>query len=162
VPIVLFTYVNNIVGNYCESPQIDFNQLEKHTALGNNYKHDTLSLGVEDGKYVGLYLSTNELRTAWNKRSSFDFDGNDQNEQLIKYTIIRFMTSKDYRKDAEGVNKLTDKEIKAIERGIANINYIQSPNLKTRISPRMCKTSWRPAQNSRSEACARRFWSVTA
>ena len=134
VPIVLFTYVNNIVDDYCESPQIDFNQLEKQTALGNNYKHDTLSLGVEDGKYVGLYLSTNELRTAWNKRSSFDFDGNDQNEQLIKYTIIRFMTSKDYRKDAEGVNKLTDKEIKAIERGIANINYIESPNLKTRIS----------------------------
>ena len=134
VPIVLFTYVNNIVDDYCESPQIDFNQLEKQTALGNNYKHDTLSLGVEDGKYVGLYLSTNELRTAWNKRSSFDFDGNDQNEQLIKYTIIRFLTSKDYRKDAEGVNKLTDKEIKAIERGIANINYIESPNLKTRIS----------------------------
>ncbi len=134
VPIVLFTYVNNIVDDYCESPQIDFNQLEKQTALGNNYKHDTLSLGVEDGKYVGLYLSTNELRTAWNKRSSFDFDGNDLNEQLIKYTIIRFLTSKDYRKDAEGVNKLTDKEIRAIERGIANINYIESPNLKTRIS----------------------------
>ena len=134
IPILLYTYINDIVKDYNKVPDIDFSKLDKFTALGNYYVHDTVFLGIEDGKYIGLYMSKKELKASWNKRSSYDYNGKDQNVQEIKYTIIRFLTSKDYRKDAEGVNKLTDKEVKAIERGIANINYLESPNLKTRVS----------------------------
>jgi hypothetical protein len=44
------------------------------------------------------------------------------------------MTSLDLRKDAEGLSKMTDKEIRMVENGIANINYVTSPSLRTRVS----------------------------
>ena len=44
------------------------------------------------------------------------------------------MASKGLRKDSAGVAMLTDEDIKAIENGIANINYLKNPSIKTRIS----------------------------
>ncbi len=134
VPVFLYTYVNSIINEFNNVESVDFKKLDKFTAQGNKYVHDTIYLGIEDGKYVGLYLSMNELRKAWNERSSFDFDGRDRNDQEIRFTIIRFLTSKDYRKDAKGIAALTDDELRAIERGIANVNYIKNPRLRTRIS----------------------------
>ena len=48
-------------------------------------------------------------------------------------SLIRYLTSKDLRKDAEGVSQLTDDDVMNIENGIANYNYIENPGLKTRI-----------------------------
>ncbi len=134
IPSLLFVFVRDTINDYYDVKPVNFSELDKTTALGNHYCHDTINFGVEEGKYVGLYLSRKELRKSWNKRSSFDFNGKDKNEQIIKYTIIRYLSSKGYRKDAEGLSKLNDKEIKAIEQGIANVNYLYNPNLKTRIS----------------------------
>ncbi len=134
LPVFLYFYFHNIIKEFHEVEKVDFNKLESCSDQGNPYVHDTVYLGVEDGKYVGLYLCMDELRKAWNKRSDYDFDGQDKNNQQIKYTIIRFLTSKGYRKDAEGVNKLTGEEVKAIENGIANINYLKNPSIKTKIS----------------------------
>ena len=48
-------------------------------------------------------------------------------------SLVRYLTSKDLRKDAEGVSQLTDDDVMNIENGIANFNYIENPGLKTRI-----------------------------
>ena len=47
--------------------------------------------------------------------------------------LVRYLTSKDLRKDAEGVEQLTENDIRNIENGIANYNYIENPGFKTRI-----------------------------
>lgn len=109
---------------------IDVEKMDTHTKLGNPYVFDTIKFGIEDGRYVGMYISRNELIQAWNDRS----DKKIAHEYETDYfTLVRYLASKDLRKDAEGVSKLTDDDIVNIENGIANYNYIKNPGLKTRI-----------------------------
>jgi hypothetical protein len=112
---------------------VDFNSLERTTRLGNHYWHDISNPQIENGSYVWLYVATDELRDAWNRRSRFGFDGKDKASQEIKYTLIRFLTSKGYRKDAEGVAKLTEREVALVENGVASIVYVDRSNLYVRI-----------------------------
>lgn len=127
-------YIGHVAKDLMFAEPVHISELETHSALGDFYRHDTIHFGIEDGKYIGLYMAEKELAEAWNKRSSFDFLGYDEAGQLIQYTIIRYMASKDLRKDANGVAQLTEQDIRWIEKGIANINYIKNPSLKTRIS----------------------------
>lgn len=119
-----------IVNDYMNPAKIDVTQLDTHTKLGNPYVFDTINLGVEDARYVGLYLSKYELIDAWNKRSVKKIK-HEYEERY--YTLVRYLTSKDLRKDAEGVNELSENDIRNIENGIANYNYIENPGFKTRI-----------------------------
>jgi hypothetical protein len=132
IPVIFGFYVYKIVEEATTPPAIDFSKLEKTTALGNIYVHDT-SMGIEDGKYVGLHLCRSELREAWNKRSKLDFNGKALNGDNLDNIIIRYLTSKGLKKDASGINSLSQWDIEKIEEGIANINYITHPGLKSRI-----------------------------
>lgn len=134
IPIISVWYVYSQITMMTKPPDLDFSKLEKYTPLGEKYLHDTINFGLEDGKYTGIYMATNEMAAAWNKRSSIPFLGRDKANQLIQYTLIRYLTSKDLRKDAGGVNSLTEKDIHLIEKGIANVNYVENPSIRTRIS----------------------------
>lgn len=120
----------NIVKEYRTPDEVDVEQLDTHTKLGNPYVFDTVRYGIEDGRYVGLYLSKKEMLDAWNERSVKKING----EFADGYgSLVRYLTSKDLRKDAEGVSMLSDDDVRNIERGIANYNYIENPGFKTRI-----------------------------
>ncbi len=119
-----------VVNDYMSPAKVDAVQLDTHTKLGNPYVFDTINFGVEDARYVGLYLSKDEMIDAWNKRSVKKIN----NEYDDGYrALVRYLTSKDLRKDAEGVEQLTENDIRNIENGIANYNYIENPGFKTRI-----------------------------
>lgn len=133
IPVSLVWFVVDTVKQASTPPVLDVSQLDRKTSQGNKYVHDTVTRGIEDGRYIGLYLCEKELRNEWNKRSEIPYEGPTAEGQKIKETLIRFLTSKDLRKDAEGVNALTDKEIKLIEQGVANYNYISHPGLRIRI-----------------------------
>lgn len=113
---------------------VDFAALEKKTALGNDYWHDTVYNPVEDGKYVGLYYCKKEMQEAWLQRSTLPFDGTTSNGENLEATLSRYLTSKDLRKDAQGVLALTDEDIRNIERGVANYNNWKHPGLHARLS----------------------------
>jgi hypothetical protein len=113
---------------------VDFDTLEKKTALGNDYWHDTIYNPIEDGKYVGLYYCRTELQEAWPQRSDLPFDGTTTNGENLEATLVRYLTSKDLRKDAEGVMALTDEDIRNIEQGVANYNNWKHPGLQARLS----------------------------
>ena len=106
---------------------------ELFTARGNPYVHNLDDKHRENGYLIWMYYCDDELRSEWNKRSEFPYDSLDMRKQELKYTLIRFLTSKGLRKDAEGVNKLSDKEIHSVEKGIANVNYQDITNLKARL-----------------------------
>ncbi|MCF8296982.1 MAG: O-antigen ligase family protein, partial [Saprospiraceae bacterium] len=132
-PILITVFISTTIKEYNHIPKIKFENLEKLTASGNPYVHDIINYPIENGKYIGLYISWKELKDEWNKRSKFDFNGNDKIGQNIKYTILRYLTSKDLRKDAEGIRALTEKDIEAIENGVANIHYNDKVNFRKRL-----------------------------
>ena len=65
--VICFPY--KVVKDYLNPAKVDVTQLDTHTKLGNPYVFDTIRFGVEDARYVGLYLSKKEMLDAWNKRS---------------------------------------------------------------------------------------------
>lgn len=113
---------------------VDFSTLAPTTAQGNPYWHDTVCNPIEDGKYVGLYYCQQEMQEAWSQRSSLPFDGETLSGENLEATIARYLTSKDLRKDAEGVAALTDEDIHNIEQGVANYNNWKHPGLRARLS----------------------------
>jgi hypothetical protein len=113
---------------------VDFSTLEKKTALGNDYWHDTIYNPVEDGKFVGFYYCRKELQEAWPQRSDLPLDGTTTNGENLEATLARYLTSKDLRKDAQGVMALTDEDIRNIEQGVANYNNWKHPGLHARLS----------------------------
>ena len=130
VLVVAIYYPYRVVNAYMNPAKVDVTQLDTHTKLGNPYVFDTVRYGVEDGRYLGLYLSKKEMLDAWNKRSVKKINS----EYDKGYgSLVRYLTSKDLRKDAEGVSQLSESDIRNIENGIANYNYIENPGFKTRI-----------------------------
>ena len=113
---------------------VDFSTLEQKTAQGNDYWHDTIYNPVEDGKFVGLYYCKKEMQEAWSERSNLPFEGTTTNGENLEATLARYLTSKDLRKDAQGVMALTDVDIRNVEQGVANYNNWKHPGLQARLS----------------------------
>lgn len=126
-------YLKSIVKPPTYIQPIVFSNLEKTTSQGNPYLHDTTILLTENGNRVWIYICWDELRKTWNKRSTIEFYGNNKKGDFIKYTLVRFLTSKGLRKDAEGVNSLSAEELSAIENGIANVDYLGKSGIVIRI-----------------------------
>lgn len=134
LPTAAGVYGYRLATSLLSPPAVDFDKLEKKTAQGNDYWHDTIVFPVEDGKYVGLFVCRPELREAWNSRSSLDYDGLTLNGENLEATLVRYLTSKDLRKDAEGVAALTDQDIQNVEQGVANYVNWSHPGIYARLS----------------------------
>ncbi len=133
IPTLGYVVLQKIYTHYTTPEVIDIQHLDSKTANGNAYTFDTLNFPVENGKYVGIYISNEELKTSWEKRSSIPFMGKDKSGQEIRFTLIRFLTSKSYRKDAIGVSALTQEEIAGIEHGFATENQLKHPGIHSLI-----------------------------
>ncbi len=126
----LSQYVTNAYDEYFIAK--DTKDLAIKTVKGNDY-YSMDSEAVENGYHIYWYICEMELEESWNKRSKYKFTAKDLKEQSIKYTLIRFLNSKGLKKDAQGVDQLTLDEIKAIEKGEANVVYTQHFNPKARL-----------------------------
>ena len=65
---------------------------------------------------------SNELKDAWNKRSSISFDSLDLKKQALKTTLERYIASKGFSPNRIGVNKLSADDVHNIENGFADVN----------------------------------------
>lgn len=141
--------------------QMHYTKAETRTKFGGPYESDTLNPQRENGYQVWVNNSWDELETAWNKRSAINFYGRNDRGDEIMFTIIRYMSSKGLKKDAEGLSALDDNEIKLIEDGIANINYVG----KSPVTVRIMETMWELMDfraggnvNGHSTAMRLEFW----
>ncbi|MFP4469416.1 MAG: O-antigen ligase family protein [Bacteroidales bacterium] len=132
VPLAIVLYLNNIYNDLMPDRPFRYEGMDTHTSRGNPYLHDK-SLGVENGHWTGQYLQWQELKTAWNQRSEIPFDSLDRQGHHLKYTLIRYLTSKGLRKDFNGVSALTENDIEAIEKGIANVDQLKESSFTNRI-----------------------------
>lgn len=136
VPIL---YLSFAVHKFYNVDKIDFNLLDRTTEQGNPYTHHLKNKHIENGHYVGLYWCEPEMRKSWNKRAEIEYDSIGGNGYQVKYTLIRYLTSKNLRKDAAGVGQLTNDDIKNIEAGISN--YILA-NRGLSLYPRIYVSIW--------------------
>lgn len=128
-----FFYLHDIVKSY-KTPFLNSqNNPDMFTEKGNPYTHDTIGQPVESGSYIGMYVCDKELREAWNSRSELDYDGRDNKGQRLKETLIRYLNSKDLRKDAEGISRLDSNDIRAVEDGTANSVYLKKFSFRSRL-----------------------------
>jgi len=136
--IVAGVWLGSIVRNFYHVNEVDYTKLDSISALGNPYFHNRKDTRTENGNLVGIYIAYDEMEQAWNTRSNLKYKDKDKNGNMVCYTLERFLTSKGYRKDAEGVSKLTDKEVLAIKSGVANYRYLD----KLRFSDRIYEILW--------------------
>ena len=101
---------------------------DTHTDLGNAYEFDPHSL-LENGHRIGYYVCRQELRAAWNLRSDTLYN------DLLEQTLIRYLNSKGLHKDYAGVMALDDKDIRNVERHIANYDYTRPLGLRRALYP---------------------------
>lgn len=105
------------------SPVFDSNylaRLDKKTAEGNEYTHDISLISPETEKPIGEYVCMTELNREWSRVSDLPLGGLDKKQQPLWQTLIRYMSSMDLRKDAEGFKTLNKRDIKKVENGCAS------------------------------------------
>ncbi len=95
---------------------------------GNKYTHHEDNAQRENGHLVFYFIVEEEVSETWNERSDLDFSGSDKSGNKIKYTVYRYLSSKGLKKDREGIEKLSERQIKAIEHGVPNHLYLDWPN----------------------------------
>jgi hypothetical protein len=135
-PIIILSVVSavlffNTVKEYYITKPFDWKTLELKTINGNNYEHYWLNNQRENGNYVGVYVCWAELEKEWRKRSNKNYSATDSLDQPLRFTLIRYLASKNLRKDSVGLNSLTASDIKKIENGATN--FLPKQGLKARI-----------------------------
>lgn len=131
--LMIASFAVRSVARFYHTDDIHIEALDKYTSLGNPYFHDPANRQVENGHYTWLYVSELELEKTWNQVSEIPYDSLDRKGQEIRFTLIRYLTSKGLRKDAEGVNQLSDTDIRAVEQGLTNVLFLKKWNPYTRV-----------------------------
>ena len=121
--VVLVFGVSNYYARFSFIETMEIESLEARTMNGNAYTHEIENTQLENGKRVWLYYCEEELIEAWNNRSEFEFWGEDKRGQDLRITLIRYLSSKGFRKDSLGLVSLGEEDIKNIENGLANFIY---------------------------------------
>jgi len=136
--VVIVFYIIFSINKFYKTDKIDKNRISMETLSGNKYKHNFKSNNRENGHFVDLYFCKKELSKTWNKVSKVKYTGKDKKNQSIRNTLKRYLTSKNYRKDREGVLQLSRKDISNIEDGMANYIYEN----KFSVYPKIYEVLW--------------------
>lgn len=116
-------YGNHLTSNYFYEVPWNYKTQTNRTLNDNVYAQHKDVLYKENGHRVWNYICWEELKREWPKRSSIGFEELDQRNQPIKFTILRYMTSKGMMKDSAGIHHLTNQDIENIEAGFTNYKY---------------------------------------
>jgi hypothetical protein len=133
IPLLLFFYIKGLYEDFVPDKPFTYQGMDLTTKQGNYYAHDTSLKMPENGHWVGQYIHWGELRESWSGRSSIDFDSLDHSGHYVRFTLVRYLTSKGLRKDAQAMKSLSDEEIRHIENGIANVRQLAETNLENRL-----------------------------
>ena len=99
------------------------------TVNGNPYRHSGDGL-MENGNYVNNYICREELDREWSKRSAMSIADTTVNGYAVYPTLLRYLNALGTTKDSVGVSMLTDEDVAAIEKGIANPVYMHGSAIR--------------------------------
>lgn len=132
-------YVFLVAKSFYRFEKVDKVSIDKETSQGNFYLHDFENKAVENGHYTYLYVCHDEMREEWNKVSKINYDEIRPSGYPLYVTLIRYLTSKGLRKDADGIKSLTSQDISNIENGVANYIFYEK---KYTLYPRIYQSVW--------------------
>ena len=138
IPLFSIFYLSHAINKFYTFDPIPVEELDSHTVEGNAYLNKPGNREVENGHYIWLYVCDKELEREWNKVSALDYWGRTSNDNSVRTTLIRFLSSKGLRKDAAALKQLTEAEVRAIEGGIANHIYMD----RFKLYPRIYEVIW--------------------
>ncbi len=133
IPLIIIACVSRAIIQFYRIDEPDRESIAEFTANGNPYEHNFQNRQVENGNYIWIYVCEKELEEEWNKRSRYEYTGMDDRIQNLKYTLIRYLTSKELRKDSVGISNLTDKDIQRIEQGTTNYRFWHGSGLEYQL-----------------------------
>jgi len=123
VTLFLAGLIGQVLFQFYTVDKINKKELPIYTENGNPYFHNINSTATENGHYVWLYISWKELHDMWPTLSNMPFNGLDAKGQPLRFTAIRYLTSKNLTKDSIGLKSLDKKDIEMIENGQASCIY---------------------------------------
>lgn len=126
-------YVSAVVLDYLTMKEQALPDYNEKTPSGRDYTHHTGLYGRENGYYTWNYICEEELAEGWNSISNIPYNGLDSLGHDIRFTLIRYLTSIGLRKDSAGVASLSEEDVRLIEQGYANRNYLDGSGLHDRI-----------------------------
>lgn len=138
IPLFLIVYIGTAIDRFYSFEEINPAELDSLTIEGNAYIHYPDRRETENGNFVWINVSPQELEREWSKVSDYDYKGKADNGDFIRFTLIRYLTSKGLRKDAAGIRQLDSTDISAIESGIANHIYLN----RFKLYPRIYEVIW--------------------
>ncbi len=134
--IVLTAIISSLgvfIFNTSSNEKINIQAYPTHTKLGHLYFHDTTSNATENGYPLHCFINEKELDSTWKTKSTIALTSLTKNNFNYHTVLIRYLTSKGLTKDAEGINKLSNQDIKNIELGIPTILSLQT-GLQNRLN----------------------------
>ncbi len=135
--LIVFTAIISSLGvfifNTSSNEKINIQAYPTHTKLGHLYFHDTTSNVTENGYPLHSFINEQELDSTWKTKSTIALTSLTKNNFNYHTVLIRYLTSKGLTKDAEGINKLSNQDIKNIELGIPTILNLQT-GLQNRLN----------------------------
>ncbi len=132
--ISVAVYLVNFYHKYFpDTDRSEYVQADIFSSNGSPYYTGPAFHGVENGHVVKRNIAPGELRSIWNKRSKIPYDSIDRKGNVIQFTLVRYLTSMNLRKDSTGISKLTANDIRAIESGIPNCNFTASSSMEFRL-----------------------------
>lgn len=151
--------INKELNDKIETDVVDYNRLPAYTAHGNLYKHfKTTKEFTENGHFIWIYYCESELKEEWAKRSKIDFYWKDLKGNVLRYTLVRYLTSKNLRKDADGLKQLSDEEIRLIERGVSNVRYKNFSSFRGRLHEIIWEIKrYKESGNANNQSLTQRF-----
>ena len=126
-------YIYKIVDNHFERVPVNPKTHAVKTLNGNYYSHQSDVPYRENGHLVWNFVCWEELEKEWPNKSAIDFQADDQLGQPIRFTAIRYMTSKGLRKDSVGIHQLSEHDIQQIEQGFTNYKHTGRLGISRRI-----------------------------
>jgi len=132
-------YVYNCVRDFYNVTEYNVDEIELYTENGNKYEHHFEDKTKENGNYISLFICEDELIPLWNAHSKKQYDSKTSAGYPLSSVIIRYMTSKGLKKDAEGFAQLSQKDIENIENEFTNHIYADRKKI---IYTRIYETIW--------------------
>ncbi len=133
VPGLLLVWASREVRAFRTTPLPENAGWGEFTSGGEPYTFDATNPQRESGRHVWTWIAWGEVERTWRMRSDRPLDGNDEQGDPLRGTLVRYMTSLDLRKDSVGVMALSDQDVRAIEQGSKNAAHDQGRGLRHRM-----------------------------